>query len=360
MDNADVTAKINFDQIFNIKENFTLFVYGLGNHGGRATDLMGDFQVASNIEAVKAWRVFELWFQHNFINDQISVLAGLYDLNSEFDVLRPGTLFINSSFGIGAEYAQSGVNGPSIFPISSLGVRLATFLGERTRIRLAVLDAVSGNPNDLTSNEIHLSKEEGALIAGEVSIYTGKDFTEDAQSVERSYVTRRRKVGRQHDVYKKDKINIGGWIYTSDFQVLDNETSFEKGNFGIYIGMQKYVPLNARDDYIAFFGRYGISSPRFNRYGSALSGGFVISNPISGMDDSFGLAFSSGFNGKNFQQIQESPETTETVLEFTYSLPLASWFLLQPDAQYVINPSTRQELSNPLAFALLVQLSFQN
>ena len=83
-----------------------------------------------------------------------------------------------------------------------------------------------------------------------------------------------------------------------------------------------------------------------------------MSNPITGMDDNFGFAFSSGFNGDGLQALQESNETTETVIEFTYAMPLVSWLLLQPDIQYVINPSTRPELNNSLAFALLAQLSF--
>lgn len=358
MDNADITAKVNFDEIFNLKDRLSLFIYGLGNHGDRATDLMGDFQVASNIEAIQAWRIFEFWAQQNFLNDRISVLVGLYDLNSEFDVLRPGTLFINSSFGIGAEYAQSGKNGPSIFPISSLGIRMASFIGNRTKIRFAILDAVPGDPADLTSNEIHLSRDEGALIAGEISIYTGADFTERNRNIERSYVTRRRKVGRGSEVYKNDKINIGGWYYTSEFEsVIDQSPS--SGNFGIYVGSQKYFPIGDDEDYIALFARYGIANSGFNRFGSALSGGLLISNPITSIDDNFGLAFSSGFNGSEFQEIQNnSNEMAETVIEFTYSLPMASWILLQPDIQYVINPSTRPELDNSLAFALLAQLSF--
>ncbi|WP_424961319.1 carbohydrate porin [Ekhidna sp.] len=357
MDNADITAKINFDQVFKLKDNLSLFIYGLGNNGDRATDLMGDFQVASNIEAVKAWRLFEFWVQQNFIDDRISVLVGLYDLNSEFDVLRPGTLFINSSFGIGAEYAQSGQNGPSIFPISSFGVRLASFVGGRTRIRIAVLDAVPGDPARLESNEIELRSDEGALIAGELSIYIGAGFSEESQTIERSYVTRRRKVGREHEVYKNDKINIGGWYYTSEFEQINGQDP-ASGNFGIYLGSQKYFPIGENEDFIALFARYGIANNKFNRFGSALSGGLLVSNPITSIDDNFGLAFSLGFNGSAFQEIQNSNETTETVIEFTYSLPLASWLLLQPDVQYVINPSTRLELNNALSFALLAQLSF--
>ncbi len=360
MDNVDITAKVNFDEVFDLKDNLSLFVYGLGNHGGQATDLMGDFQVASNIEAVPTWRLFEMWVQHNFFNDRISVLAGLYDLNSEFDVLRPGTLFINSSFGIGAEYAQSGQNGPSIFPISSLGIRMASFIGNRTRVRLAILDGVSGDPTNLESNEIALSSSDGALIAGEISVYTGKYFNEYQQNMERSYESRRKKVGREHDVYMKDKINIGGWYYTSEFKTIEPVSDQDRGNFGVYIGVQKYLALNKEEDYIAFFARYGIANSRFNRLGSALSGGFVMSNPISNFDDSFGLAFSSGFNGSKFQELQNSNETIETVIELTYSLPIKSWLMLQPDIQYVVNPSTQEGLSNPLSFALMLQLSFQH
>jgi porin len=118
--------------------------------------------------------------------------------------------------------------------------------------------------------------------------------------------------------------------------------------------------LNEKDDYVALFGRFGIvNNTEFNRFGSALSGGFVMSNPISSFDDSFGIAFSSGFNGNDFQEWQNSSKTTETVIEFTYSLPVKSWLMLQPDVQYVINPSTQEVLSNPLSFALMVQLSFK-
>jgi len=212
---------------------------------------------------------------------------------------------------------------------------MALFIGDRTRLKVAILDAVPGNPNDLKSNEISLSREQGALLAGELSIYTNKAFDDDQKTLERSYETRRRKVGRQFDVYKKDKINVGGWYYTGEFDPLKASTA-SFGNYGIYVGAQKYIPIGDGADFVALFGRAGIAKSKFNRLGSALSGGFIMSNPLTGIDDSFGLAFSSGFNGKEFEEIQNSSETTETALEFTYSLPIKTWFLLQPDVQYII------------------------
>jgi porin len=51
------------------------------------------------------------------------VKIGLYDLNSEFDVIEAAALFLNPSHGIGPDFAQSGRNGPSIFPVTSLAIR---------------------------------------------------------------------------------------------------------------------------------------------------------------------------------------------------------------------------------------------
>ena len=52
-------------------------------------------------------------------------LIGRYDLNSEFYRLQSASLFLNSSFGIGPEFSQSGLEGPSIFPNTSVGARFA-------------------------------------------------------------------------------------------------------------------------------------------------------------------------------------------------------------------------------------------
>jgi carbohydrate-selective porin OprB len=57
--------------------------------------------------------------EKNLLDNQFSVLAGLYELNSEFYRLQSAGLFLNSSFGIGPEFSQSGLEGPSIFPSTS-------------------------------------------------------------------------------------------------------------------------------------------------------------------------------------------------------------------------------------------------
>ncbi|MEQ8580788.1 MAG: carbohydrate porin [Marinoscillum sp.] len=354
MDNADVTAKLNVNELFDWEQSMSIFFYGLGNHGGQATDFMGDFQVASNIQAAPSWRLFEVWIQENFLNDRVSALFGLYDLNSEFDVLRPGTIFINSSFGIGAEYAQSGLNGPSIFPISSLGLRLSSSITDQWQVRLAILDGVSGNPANLKSNRIALSKEDGALIAMEHSIYLSSAVPD---RINRNYTTRRKKVGRDRDIPTNDKINLGGWMYTAEFPEI-GDNSFYQPNWGAYIGAQKYWFYSSYDDrYLSMFVRYGVANDRINRIGSAISGGIVFAGSLSEKTDYVGLAFSTAINGKARLEHSPEDERAETALELTYSFPVRTWLTIQPDVQYIINPNTDASIKNPLAIGLLIQAS---
>src|SRR5450432_58646 len=118
------------------------FVDVLTIHGGRPSRFVGDAQGVSNIEGPTGTQVEEFWVQHNFKGSSGSLLLGIYDLNSEFYRLAAAGLFLNSSFGIGPEFAQSGVEGPSIFPRTSAGLRLAYKPSPDTVLRAALLDGV--------------------------------------------------------------------------------------------------------------------------------------------------------------------------------------------------------------------------
>lgn len=97
----------------------------------------------------------------------LTLRFGLYDLNSEFDMSDSRSLFIHSTHGVGHDLGQTGENGPSIFPNTSLGLRAAWEPGANWRLLAAVLDGVPGDPDDPTRVRIHLSGEEGALNVAE-------------------------------------------------------------------------------------------------------------------------------------------------------------------------------------------------
>ena len=66
----------------------------------------GRHQGVSNLQAPAKLRLEEAWLQQNLFGDRLSWLVGRYDLNTEFYRLQSAALFLNSSFGIGPEFAQ--------------------------------------------------------------------------------------------------------------------------------------------------------------------------------------------------------------------------------------------------------------
>src|SRR2546428_44216 len=55
---------------------------------------------------------------------------------------QPAGLFLNSSFGIGPEFSQSGRSGPSIFPNPSMGTRIAWKPARGVVLRTAIFDGL--------------------------------------------------------------------------------------------------------------------------------------------------------------------------------------------------------------------------
>ncbi len=83
-----------------------VFASVLGTHGGAPSAFVGDVQGVSSLQAPAAVRLEEVWLQQNLLADRLSLLAGRYDLNTEFSRLQSAALFLNSSFGIGPELGR--------------------------------------------------------------------------------------------------------------------------------------------------------------------------------------------------------------------------------------------------------------
>ena len=147
-----------------------MFLYGLGLYGGNIAEGR-DAQGVSNISSKNIWKLFEAWYQQNMFQERLSILAGLYDVTSEFDVISSASeLFVNSSFGTNPTLALSGKNGPSTFPNAALGVRVQAKLTENVTLRAVVADGVPGNPPDAPDTmRLTLRHEDGILFTTEAA-----------------------------------------------------------------------------------------------------------------------------------------------------------------------------------------------
>jgi porin len=315
LQNLDITFEIDLERLFGIP-NDVLFAYFLWNDDSTFSDrYSGDAQVVSNIDTDEAFRLYEFWYEHAF-SDSLSLRLGLYDLNSEFDAIDTAGLFLNSSHGIGADYAQTGQNGPSIFPSTSLTARLAWHFTERSSLRYALLDAVPGDPDDSSATSIEFNSGEGALHAVEFN----------------------------HTTAAGSRFGIGGFAYTASFDSIADVDATgapvrRDGNNGIYgfLDMPVFDNPETGKSATAFF-RYGMAEETLNPLDSYMGAGIVFNGLASSRpDDQFGIAIASARAGSEFR-LATGSASHETTIELTYSAQVNDWLRIQPDLQIVINP----------------------
>jgi porin len=340
----------------------TVFFHGLGTHGGHPSSLVGDAQGMSNLEAPAGWQLYEAWLQQNLVENRVSALVGRYDLGTEFYRLQSAALFLNSSFGTGPEFSQSGHGGPSIFPDTSVGIRLAFKPSRGVVLRLAVLDGV---PADRPDSGQHVwAKGDGLLLVAEAALL-GRPLPEGPS------LSHRFRIGRGAALNPYDgKLAVGGWYYTAEFddlseRALDGRPVVHRGSGGAYLLTDQLVYRSDAQPrrQINAFAQFGIGDSRVNRFGYYGGGGVVFSGLLPMLqNDELGLAVAIARNGSHFIDLQRdngAPVTgTETALELTELLQIGKHVALQPDLQYVMRPGTDSTRQNALAVALRFELAY--
>ena len=369
----DLLLTLNADKLIGW-EGGTVFLYGLGLYGGNISQGT-DAQGASNISAENIWKLFEAWYQQNLFQERFSLLAGLYDVTSEFDVISSASeLFVNSSFGTNPTFALSGKNGPSTFPNVSLGFRAQAKLTENLTLRAVVADGVPGDPpDDLNTMRVRLRQKDGILFTTEAAYYVGKPDPQitDRQGagVERPRRLVFRRLGRAAAIQYDAKFAIGGWFYTTDLEDLSERDSAgnpkkRNGTHGIY-GLAEqlvYGEQGPGEQGLWLFGEVAYANPKVNRFSHYFGGGLVYRGLIPGRDfDETGFGFAIARNSSHYKdgQRQDGQRVSdqEVALEWTHTITLSPTFTIQPDVQYIIHPNTDPTRNNALALILRLELT---
>lgn len=344
LDNFDLTIDMNLESLFGWRGTH-FFLYILGNHGGNPSDNVGDAQGISTIDSPDTWKLYEASVQQELFDGRLSFLAGLYDLNSEFDAIETAGLFLNSSHGIGPDFSQTGPNGPSIFPTTSLGLRVKWHPSDKFYVQTVVLDGVPGDPDNPNGTKIKFRQGDGILVSTELAYLTG---TED-------------------ESHPYGKIALGTYFYTTKYDAIlgqDNNLQ-QRSKPGAYLLAERSVlrEKNDRGQGLAVFGRVGFSDSEVFQFGLYTGAGAVYTGLFPGRDeDQVGVAVAAAHTGKHWRDAQRidgiDVDRSEIALELTYRAQLTSWLAAQPDFQYVINPGTDPALSNAFVSSTRLEISF--
>ena len=352
MDNLDMQMTLDSEKM-KLWHGGTFYVYGIVNGGGSAlsSNYSGDIQTASNIQAPSSTHLMELWYQQTLLLDNLSVLIGMHNLNAEFDVSTYGKLFINSSFGI-QPTMDANFTAP-IFPLGSPAVRLSYKLNDSWTLLAAIFDGNPGLTSDSNPHGVNFAfnKKHGMLDIAEA------DYSMKVKDY------------RGGDALPGD-IKLGSWYYAHSMNDVSNVQEdgspvTHGGDWGIY-GIIDQMVFRQKDN-------QGLSV--FLQESGAPTNRNVISNYTGfGINyvgllphrpsDTFGVAYNiANFSNKYKDNslangLTTGLESAERVLEITYLIELTSAITLQPDLQFITNPSGDPTIKDATVAILRGTVSF--
>lgn len=293
-------------------------------HGGNPSAVfIGDMQVASNIENGDYTYLYELWYKQKINN--LTVQAGILDLNADYLVAEAGGLFFNNSFGI---HPSASMNMPlSIFPMNALGVHFHYQVNDALSVQTGIWDGDPGNlDRDDYNMQWKLSADEGFLSATELCVNHGL-LNEKAGS-----------------------IKLGMLYHSADFVGINDSLLSEKGNMQFHLIAEQTLinGQGSEKEKLNAFVQLGYA-PDYNinlipfYFGAGLNYKGLL---LKDAGDVLGFALAHSQIGNKATGVLFNTQSFETALEVSYAIPLAEKITLQPDLQYIINTGNNETIDN--------------
>jgi porin len=336
-------------------------------------------QTASGIESDRATRLWELWYQQKFLEeDRLDIKVGQQSLDQEFMVNANGAYLINTMFGWPMVPSADLPGGGPAYPLSALGVRARYRPIDPVTLLAGVFNGspspsgglcCSGDPQRQDPSGTSFPLNGGVLVIAEAQYAYPSLGT-------MLYANQREPLAR---VYK-----VGAWFNSENFadQQFDNIglslanpasngiPLSHHGDYGLYATVDQtvWVDPTESDRNINIFGRV-LWAPQADRnlITFSMNAGLTFHEPILHRDDdtfSVGMGYAKvSSSAANLDQATAFYSGSfvptrggETYLEVSYQYQVAPWWQVQPDMQYVFNPGGG--VANPNAPASRISNEF--
>ena len=322
-----------------------------------SADNLGTLQTASGIEGDRSLRLWELWYQQKFLDeDRLDIKVGQQSLDQEFMVSSNALLFVNTMFGWPMVPSADLPGGGPAYPLSALGVRVRVKPTNSITLLAGLYNGSpapsnDGDPQRLDPSGTSFPTNGGKMAIAELQYaypaLSGMVYPGESEPLARLY-------------------RLGVWYNTESFGdlrfddaglSLANPASTgnplqHRHDFSIYAVADQMVWVWDQDtnrNLSVFFRAMGTPLEDRNLVDFSLNAGFVLHQPLHYRnDDSFGVGIglahvspraagldrdTAAFTG-GYTPIRSS----ETFVEATYQYQMTPWWQIQPDIQYVFNP----------------------
>jgi porin len=337
---------------------------GAGINARRTGSLMG----VSNIEVpVPTTRLFHAWLQKGFLDDRISILAGIYPIDSEFFAMDSAATLLHPAYGTPADLALT--NAPSVFNNAAFGIRAKWLSENRTWYAMgALMDGVPNDPARPRATAIRFAKGDGAFVIGEIG-WTPLEAGHAFEPVDPARVRPSPEIAAHEKYGGLSKYAIGFWRYGNrvtdqlDVDALGNPVQ-RRSQGGYLLAERTLFALGGdagRD--VTAFGRYSFNSGHSIAIDRMWNLGLRVRGPFPGRpDDSIAIGWTRSRLAPKWRAVQQADGTdtaaAEEAFEITWRAAITPWFALQPNLQHVRHPGGTSAAHNATLIGARIELTF--
>jgi porin len=338
----------NLEKILGLRGlSFHANAFQIHNTGGIRRDYVGSFNTISNIEALPATRLSELWLEQK-VGDTFSVRFGQLTADTEFFISTYSTFLMNSDWpSITAQNLPSG--GPSS-PLSTPGIRLKYEPIKQTTFLLALFngDPAGPGPEDPQIKNrygLNFRVQDPPLLMGEAQYKYNQE--KEATGLAGTW-----RLGFWHHFGEFDSQRSDANNLSLANPLGSGIPARLRGTSGVYgvVDHQLYRPAGGdADSGISVFSRAGVSAPDRNPIEFYWDGGIVFSGMLAGRpDDKFGATFLYSQISRDaaaldremmsFTGMPQPVRDYELNLALAYNAQIVPGWTVQPAFHYIFHP----------------------
>ncbi len=332
----------------------TLFASALQIHGRQFTpDYVGSIHTASNLEARKATRLWELWYQHQ-ISETLELKIGQQSLDQEFMINSGAGPFAAAYFGWPALPSVDLPASGGVYPLASLGVRARVGLSDASTVLVGVF---AGDAANSSTQDAQIANPRGTTF----SLHGGTFAIAEYQ-----YALNRAAPGDAAGATGlPGTYKLGAWHHSASFadQRFDaqglsqanpssNASMAQRhGNYSLYAVADQMLWRASAGGLRAVnvFARAMAAPPDRNLVSFSADAGVTVTAPFASRPRDVlgvGLAFlklspraqALDRDGNVFNGTRLPARNHETLLEASYQYQVRAWWLLQGIVQYTVRP----------------------
>ncbi|HLI13100.1 MAG TPA: carbohydrate porin [Alphaproteobacteria bacterium] len=372
-------------------EGGTFNASALQIHGRNlSAENLSSLQTASGIEANRATRLWELWYQQDVLDGLADVRLGQQSIDQEFMASQYSALFINTMMGWPMVPSADMIAGGPAYPLSSPGLRLRARPSDSMTVLAGVFDdnpagpgaAPLGpaDPQALNASGTNFRLSDSPLFIAELQYALNQPALGELDRGDKPLgLPGTYKLGLWYDagMFADQRIDDTGRSLADP--ASSGVAQKRQGNYSIYAVVDQMIWRPDPDGpqaVGAFLRAMGAPETDRNLIAVSINGGLTLKAPLPGRDDDtagigFGYAKVSGRaagldRDTGFFSGARTPiRASEEFIEATYQVQLAPWWQIQPDVQYtfnpgggVLNPGNSRRVGDEAVFGLRTNITF--